>query len=450
MITRNILKILPQRLRVKLSNNREFRRILGNINWLTFESIFKNLVGVFVFALVARYLGPEQFGLMSYALAFVALFSFLSSLGLEGIFVRDIVSNPDKKAEYLGSTFFLKILGSLTMVFVVGLAIFIVEPENQLIQLFVVILTFSHIFKSFYVIDLWFQSKVQSKYSVYSRSSAFFIISLTKITLILVGAPLVIFIMVMALEAFLVSVFLIYFYSKRGEIAFRKWKIKIDVMKALLKDSWPLMLSSIAIIIYMRLDQIMIGNIMGEAQVGIYSAAVKISEAWYIIPGVITTSVFPSIISTCKKNKKSYLKKIQILYDGFLWFTIPSALIITLIAPFIINLLYGTDYALAANILSVHIWAGIFVFWGYVNGKYLIVENHTKIMLKITVIGAILNIILNLILINLFGAFGAAIATLISQIFTGTILIYLFTNSRLLFKMQVKAFNVWRILKYFK
>jgi len=450
MITENIIKILPPILKNKVEENHELRKILTNINWLTFEKFLKIFISVFVFAWVARYLGPEKFGQMNYAIAFVMLFSFLSSLGLENILVREIVAKPDKKSEYLGSAFLASFFGSLLLMFIASIAIFFIEPENFTIQIFVFIIAFAYIFKPFNVIDFWFQSQVQSKYSAYSRSIAFFIVSSFKIVLILTQAPLIFFIFVFASEFLFVAILLIYFYYKKGAIPFKKWEANAKTIKELLKDSWPLMLSSIAMIIYMRIDQIMIGNILGEFQVGLYSAAVKISEVWYVVPNIIVMSTFPSIIRTRENNKEKYLNRFQILYDSFLWFTVIIAFLVSFIAPFIIDLFYGNEYSFSASILSVHIWTGVFVFWGFVNGKYLIAENYTKIVFGITLFGAFINILLNIFLLNYIGVLGAAIATLITQFLTGTLLLLFISKTRLLFKMQMNAFNIFRLLQYLK
>jgi O-antigen/teichoic acid export membrane protein len=271
-----------------------------------------------------------------------------------------------------------------------------------------------------------------------------------KLIFVFTQAPLIAFVLMMAMDFLLASVFLIYFYTKKTKISFKQWKVRLDVIKSLLKDGWPLILSGFAIMICVRIDQVMIGSMIGERELGIYSAAVKISEAWYAIPTIITISVFPAIIYIRNIDKNLYFKRFQILYDGFFWFTISIALIITFISTFIINILYGIEYAETADILSVHIWAGVFGFWGYINGRFVIAENLTKLMLYITFSGAVINVLLNLWVIPVFGPIGAAFTTLISQLLSCTILIAIFPQTRILFKMQLKALNIFRILKYFK
>jgi O-antigen/teichoic acid export membrane protein len=253
------------------------------------------------------------------------------------------------------------------------------------------------------------------------------------------------FVWMFTLDFFIASLLLLYFYHKKVSDSIFEWKIKTKTVKNLLKDSWPLMLSGVAVVIYMKIDQVMIGNMLGEKELGIYSSAVKISEAWYFIPMIISSSVFPSILRVRKKSKELYLRRIQMLYDFFTWFTIGVALIVTFLSPFIINILYGSEYAMASTVLSIHIWAGVFVFLGVASSNYLIAENLTKITFGRTFIGALANIFLNLILIPFFGIVGSAMATLISYILV-TFSIVFFKSTRINFFMLIKSFNIFRII----
>jgi PST family polysaccharide transporter len=450
VITKTIIKILPPILRKKVENNQELRQIMGNINWLTFENILRNLIGVFVFAWVARYLGPEQFGLMNYAVAFVTLFSVFSTLGLDDILVREIVSSPEKRKEYLGSALFLKFAGALVLLVTATLASHFINSENTVITFFVFIVSLGYIFKSFDVIDLWFKSQVKSKYSVYSRATAFFIVSIIKIILILTQAPLVAFVWMFTLDFFIASLLLLYFYHKKVSDSIFEWKIKTVTIKKLFKDSWPLILSSIAVMIYMKIDQVMIGSILGERDLGIYSAAVKISESWYFIPTIITGSVFPAIIKARKKSKDIYIKKMQLLYDFFTFFTIITATSIAVFSSFIINVLYGPEYIEASTVLSLQIFSGIFVFMGVASSSHLVVDNAIKINFYRTFFSAILNVFLNLLLIPMFGIKGAAIASLIAYSIASFFFLLVFKKSRYIFFMQLRTFNFLRIFKLYK
>jgi PST family polysaccharide transporter len=397
-----------------------------------------------VSAWVARYLGPEKFGLMNYALAFVALFQAFSVLGLNEIVVRNIVNQKSDKNEILGTAFILKFLGSLLLLAFSSILIIFIRPENQLLQGLVLIVALGYIFKSFDTIDLWFKSQLQSKYTTIAKNSAFFISSGFKIFLILINAPLVGFVWAFTIDFILAGLLLFFIYQKKNKDIF-KWRFRFLEAKGLLRDCWPLILSGIAVMIYMKIDQVMIGKMLNDSEVGIYSAAVKISEAWYFIPTAIATSVFPAIIKSKQKSKQLYLKRMQKLYDFSTWSSIGFALLITFFSGIIINVLYGDEYARAASVLSVHIWAGVFVFMGVVSGRYLVNENLTKVSFYRTLLGALINVLLNIGLIPFLGVLGAAITTLVSYMFSGFVLNVLFKKSRIVFLMQLKSFNFFKI-----
>lgn len=445
-----IIKISPPFLKRKIENNPGLRKIIDNINWLGAEKIIQLFIAIFVSALVARYLGPEQFGLMNYALAFVGLFMVFSTLGLDSIVVRNIVNDPDKKAQYLGSTLILRFIGSIILFIFSTIGIMLIRPDEPILHIFVPIIAIAYILQSFKAIDFWFQSQVKSKYTAQAQLISFLTVSLIKVILVITQQPLIAFILMFTLDSLIATVLLIIFYQKKGPISIFKWKVRLKTMKNLLSDSWPLILSGIAVAIYMKIDQIMIGNMLGDAELGIYSVAVKLSEAWYFLPMVITASVFPAILNARKKSRELYLKRMQKLYDGFVWFTISVALIVTLSASFIVNILYGKEYVMSSLVLSIHIWAGIFVFIGVANGKYLISENLTRIIFFRSFLGAFLNIFLNIFLIPIFGIIGAAISTLISYSFQGYFSLLLFNKSRILFFMSSRSFNIFRLLKSIK
>lgn len=430
----------------RLEGREYLKKVIGNISWLTIEKIFQSILGLFIIAWVARYLGPENFGIMNYAIAYVALFATFSRLGLTGIVVRNIVNHPSNKEKYLGSAFILKVFGSFLVIILSLLSIFIVEPGNNQMALFVFIISLGVLFRSFDVIEYWFQSQVKSKYTAFSRSFSFGIVSMIKVLLILSNAPLVWFVMTYLIENAISAIFLIIYYIRKEKTSIFNWEIKVVTVKNLLKDSWPLILSGVAVALYMRIDQVMIGSMLDSTQLGIYSAAVMLSESWYFIPGIIAGSVFPAILEAKKKSERLYLNRLQMLYTFFTWFTIPIALLITILSPYIINTLYGSEYSAAATVLSIHIWAGVFVFLGSASGKYLIAENHTKVAFYRTLLGLLVNIILNIILIPVYGIVGAAISTLVSYCFAAYISNSIFKKTRIIFIMQTKSFNLLRFL----
>ncbi|MCF7861662.1 flippase [Candidatus Woesearchaeota archaeon] len=414
---------------------------------MTFEKVLRLGLMLFVYAWVARYLGPEQFGVLNYVIAFVALFSPLSKLGLDGIVVRNIVQEPAKKEEILGSATLMKLIGSVLMITFSVVVIGFLKADSMYF-FFVAIVSFGYLFKSFDSIDLWFQSQVRSKYSVYARSIAFFIVSGLQVILILMNSPLVGFLLAFALDFLLATLGLLYYYIYRGN-SLLKWKFDLKIIRNLLKDSWPLILSSVAVVIYMKIDQVMIGQMLGDTEVGLYAAAARISEAWYFIPVVISASIFPALIKAKNKGKKLYMQMMQKLFDIVIWISIVIALLMTFFSNILVTSLFGKEYIVASYVLSIHIWAGVFVFFGVANGKYLVNENLTKIALYKTILGAISNIILNIILIPKYGINGAALATLISYFISALLTNILFKKTRIILKMFLKSLYLPRVFRGF-
>ena len=410
-----------------LKNHQGFMKYFINTSWLFGEKILRMVVGLFVGIWVARYLGPEQFGLFSYAQSFVGLFTAIATLGLDSIVVRKLVKDDTRRDELIGTAFWLKVLGALGVLIVLAIAVNFTSNDTYTNTLIFIIAS-ATIFQSFNVVDMYFQSKVLSKYIVYANFISLFIGSIVKIALILNEAPLIAFAWVILFDSFILASGFIYFYLKNRshseqtgshsvldmEPSFA-WKINKSTALSLLKDSWPLILSGIVISIYMKIDQVMIKEMMNAQAVGQYAAAVRLSEAWYFIPMAIVSSLFPSIINAKKVSDKLYLERLQRLYSLMVWLAIAIALPMTFLSDWVVNLLYGNAYQEAGSVLMIHIWTGVFVFLGVAFSHYLIVENLMMKSFYRTALGTILNIIFNFILIPKYGIYGAAIATLLGQ-----------------------------------
>lgn len=407
------IQLLPKSLRSKLDEGRDTLQIISNISWLFAERGLQMSLGLFVSISIARYLGPDKFGTLSYALAFSALMQPLSVLGLNAILTRDIVREPDAKDEILCTAFILRFIGGLLSFFVVASIVWFLHPDDSVARYSITILSLGNIFQAFAVIDFWFQSKVLSKYVVISKSLVLLTSAGIKLTLIFSEASLNALIIVLATELIFTNACLIVPYHLLGN-SLTNWRFRLSRGKALLSKSWPLILSSFGTIIYLKIDQIMLGEMVSKEAVGNYAVAAKISEIWYFIPTAVASSVFPSLLKSRENNIKNYKNKLQKLYDNLASLALMIALPITLVANPVITMLYGNAYQEAGIILSIHIWASVFIFMRAALSKWLIAEDLFIFSLVTHGLGAIVNALLNLFLIPNFGGIGAAIATLIS------------------------------------
>jgi PST family polysaccharide transporter len=439
------VSFLPQFIRSRLEGRGILQKAVANTGWLFADKVLRVIVGVIVLIWLARYLGPEKFGILNYSIAFVALFTRVAALGLESIVVRDVVRDPRSSNEIMGTAIGLRLGGALAAVALTIGAIFVLRPEDPLTRWMVIIIATGMIFQTFDVIDLWFQSRMQSKYTIYAKNAAFMAANIAKIGLIVIGAPLIAFAWITLAEAVIGAAGLLIVYRRTGNLLLR-WSVNLSRASALLKDSWPLILSGLAVVTYMRIDQVMLGEMIGANSVGIYSAAVRLSEGWYFLPIAIATSVFPSIVATRKINEALYQERLQKLYHFMTWLAIAIAVPVTFLSRIIIDLLYGASYKGAGTVLAIHIWAAVFVFLGYASGQFLLTENYTRISFYRAFWGMIVNVILNFLLIPRYGVNGAAVATLISQ-FGATFGIVFIKYTRRQAIMMVKSFDPVPLLK---
>lgn len=444
-----------------LRNHQGFIKYFKNTSWLFGEKILRMIVGLFVGIWVARYLGPEQFGLFSYAQSFVGLFTAIATLGLDGIVVRELVKDESRRDELMATAFWLKLMGALVVLLILAVAVNFTSNDMHT-NVLVFIIASATVFQSFNVVDMYFQSKVMGKYIVYANVINLLLSSIVKIILILNEAPLIAFAWVILFDSFVLACGFIYFYIRnrhceqsetihKNTVILNKAKQSILALTfnkstavALLKDSWPLILSGIVVSIYMKIDQVMIMEMMDAEAVGQYAAAVRISEAWYFIPMVIASSLFPAIINAKRQSEELYYARLQKLYDLMVWMAIAIALPMTFLSDWLVNLLYGEQYNQSGSVLMIHIWTGVFVFLGVASGKWFIAENLQMLSFWRTFYGMTINVILNFLLIPKYGVQGAAIATLVSQV-VATYLSDLFNQkTKTMFFMKTKSLIILR------
>jgi O-antigen/teichoic acid export membrane protein len=381
--------------------------------------VLSMVVALFVGVYVARYLGPERFGLLSYAGSFVGLFTALATLGLDGIMVRELVKAPERRDELLGTAFWLKAGGAIMMWIGIAAAIPFTHNDTQT-NILIIIIAFGVIFQAFNVIDFNYQAEVKSKFVVYAHLTSFVISSVIKLVLVWISAPLVWFACVFLLDAVVHAVGLTAMYLKNtGKIWYWKWRW--ETAKELLRDSWPLILSSGAIMIQARIDQVMLKEMIGSAEVGQYSVAMRMIEAFGFIPMVIYSSLAPSITNAKKTSETFYRQRLIQLYRLMFLLFLATAIPIYLTAKPVVIFLFGEAYAKAGWLLQLFAIRLFFTNLGVARSLFITNNNLFKYSFVASVIGAILNITFNYLLIPIYSASGAIIATIIS--FTVTIFV---------------------------
>ena len=379
------------------------------------ERLLAMIVNLIVGIYVARYLGPLRFGILSYATSFVGIFSVVATLGLDKIAVREFIDHPQNRETILGTLFVTKLFGALFVMGLIFLTLLITHNDTYT-KLIILLIATGLLFQSFHAIDFYFQSQVTSKYAVFAHFFQITLSASAKTILVLRGADLVWFGVVILFDSITLAWGLVYFFCLQLKNKLKRWRFDSTLARRLLGESWPIALSGIVVTVYMKIDQIMIKEMLNAEAVGLYAVAVRLSEVWYFFPGVVMKSLFPAIIRLKNSNSTAYNTMLQQLHDMLFSVAFLIALFLFFFSRDIILFLFGENYLDAGRLLAVHVWAGIFVFPGNVRAHLVIIENKQLVALLFRTIGAVLNICLNFILIPRIGVIGAAWATLAAYI----------------------------------
>lgn len=393
------------------------------------------VVGTFV----ARYLGPSRFGLLNYGLAIYALFNTISNLGLDFLVVRDIALNEEHEPHILGTAFVLKMAASVLTTVSAVVAARILEPHGTILLEIVALTSVAAISQAFDVVDFFFQARTQSRYSVTARISVFVAASIARLSAVLLHAPLIAFAWIAAIEILTIELALAasYAWVRRP---WPRWKWHSPLARTFMSESWPLLVASLMITIYMRTDQIILGKMASPEVVGQYSVAVRLSQIWYAIPTIVCASVMPRILKSYASDRPKYYARLERLYESMILLGVVVAIGTQLAGPFVVKLLFGQQFAPAATILSIHIWTGVFVGVGVVSGQQLVQEHITINAMYRTVVGATVNVILNILLIPRWGGVGSALATLAAQASAAYFADLIFPRTHYIFRMKTKAY----------
>jgi polysaccharide transporter, PST family len=414
------------------------RKILGNMSWLMFDRIVRMGMGLFVGVWVARYLGPSQFGSLNFAISFVGIFGTVTTLGLDMIVVQEIIRGTEHVHEILGTTIALRTFASALASLAAVVTIRLIQPQDKLALLLVSITTLGVFFQSVDTIDLFFQSQVNSKLTVWAKNLAFLICAVIKVELIRSRAPLWKFAAISVAELALAALGLVISYWLSGHNLF-SWRIRGKQARNLLRQSWPAIFSSMAIMIYMRIDTVMLKIMQGDTAAGLYAAVTRVSEAWYFVPVAIVSSVSPAILRA-KDNPPLFYGRLRTLFFAMTWSSLLVGSIVAFSSRLIVKILFSSAYSAAAPVLAVHIWASVFVFLGVAQGPWDVSENLLKLSFYRTSSAAVINVLLNLVLIPRYSAMGAAISTVIAYSIATIFANAFSSRTRIIFFMQLKSF----------
>jgi len=409
--------------------------IVRNSGWLLLDRFLRLSLGVLMGAWVARFLGPAEFGELAYVLAYIAFFQSIAVLGLDGILVREIAQNTKGAQELLGTAFAMRLcMGSVCWLGAVGGMAW----QNGIADRSVLLTALaggSLVFQAADTIDLWFQSQSQSRRTVLAKSLAYLASNGIKALLILNDAPLAAFAAVMAFDGLAAAAGLALAY--RLAPCEGRWASVAKTAQLLLSESWPFILSGFSIMVYMRIDQIMIKEMLGAEQLGVYTAVLPIATVWQFIPIILNSSLAPFLARKKEESEIVYLRVLGNIFKVYSLMAWLVCIVTVAFAEIVIDILYGAQYAQGAYILSIYVFANIFIYVGVAQGLWMLNDRRAIVGLFNTMVGASVSICGNLILIPQFGLMGAAVTSVVAMATSACLANFI--SSRKVFFMQMKS-----------
>jgi O-antigen/teichoic acid export membrane protein len=439
------LKEIIYKILQKFGFGEHIRVIFFNISWLGLERIFRILVSATIGIVVLNYLGPERNGILNYATIFLALALPITNLGIVNHVVKDIIQKPEDTGAYLGTGFIIRILGFILISVILMIFLFYKNLGYDY-NIIIIIIFSASFFQIANTVDWHYQALIKSKYTVINSSIAFFIASVLKLFCVFFKLDLIYIASIFSLEFLILAALLILSYKKRIGWKVAKWRFNKTIAIRYLNVSLPLILTSVFMTIYIKIDQFMIKDYLGDVANGNYSAAVKISEMFYFIPSILAMSFFPSIVAAYNRDSKEFSNKVQKVYDIFTWISIAVVIGTLLFATFFIDLIISKQYKQVDVVLKIHILAIFFIFWNAITNRIFSLQNLDKISAFNSIVGTICNISLNAYLLPKYGIIGAAYATLVSYTISGFIILAIAKNGRVQLGYIIKSFNLLRII----
>lgn len=431
MITHLLHKLIPTWIHQRLIGDWDsagFKKYLKNTGWIFIAKVVTLIVSFFTMAIVARYLGPENLGKLSYAQSFTALFSVFATLGINQILYRELISKPEQSGKLLGTAILTKfVFGIVTLLVTIAIAHSI--NTDPVITWLVGITALTFIFQPFGTVAIIFNARVQAKYPAYVTIESALIITVLKLLIIFFDKGIIFFAAIIAFEALFFALVNMYLFLTVAKQTIKSLKFSYPMFKYLLSHSWPLMLVGATNYIYARVDQLMLQHFLNAAAVGFYDIAVRLTELLGFIPGMIIGSLFPAIINAKKTNYEEYIYRFRALVFLCLGISITLASILYLLAPWIVYTLFGDAFEKSVEIVRIYVWSNLGIIVMMLVTQYLIAEKKSRLMLIFTVFGAVCNVILNILLIPRFGTVGAAYATVATLAFM--VILFIIIHRRL-------------------
>ncbi len=421
----------------KLQLTETKQRIVENIFWAVLGKMVQLLSGLLVGVIVARYLGPENYGLMNYVISLVVLFQTFSIFGLDSIEIREEARSGQDFRTVIGTAFGLKVFFAILFMGLVILTSRLMDSDGYT-TLLVVIYSFTIVLNSFGVIRNYFFAIVQNKYVVKAEIVRTLFGIGIKVLLLALNVNLTWLLVAYTFDGVLLSSGFIVAYTKKvGSI--RQWHFDATYARFLLKESFPLLLTSAAVIVYQRIDQVMIGQMLDKQAVGYFSVASRFVEILIFIPMMLVQTITPILVRTREKSQEEYAVKAQMFMNVSVWLSLLSSAIVAVVAYWLVQLTFGPAYWPAVIILQVMAFKAASVALSNTAGAMLVTEGLQRYAIFRDALGCVACIVLNYLLLPRFGVIAAAFVAIASNVVAGYLADAIIPAYRHIFVCQTRA-----------
>ncbi len=410
-----------------------------NVSWMVSGRMVSTVVNLFVGVWVVRYLGPEQFGILSFAMGIAPLFMMITNLGLENVVIRELAKEEEAHDIILGSVFVLRLFAFVLMFCLLFIMVNFADYDALTTSL-IFILASGSLFQSVMGIQMYYFAQVRARYVVQSQLAGLFVCSAIKIWLIFIEAQLLYFALMVVLDSAVIALGLYVHYRLEGR-SILQWRWRVRVAIKLLKHSWPLMVAGFAITVQMKVGHVFIGEFLDAESVGQYAAAARLSEVIYILPVAIAASLYPALVKWKDISEETYRERLQKFVDVMVWSGIAMAALMSVTAEWLIVTVFGEVFKPAGQVMSIYVWTAMFVFIGVATNNWLLTEKLEKFTMYREILGAAVIIGLNILLIPMLGIIGAAIASVASKAMANYLALIIFPHTRTGFWIASRAFN---------
>ena len=430
------------------TDNPILKKFAANTGWLVAQNVFQYVLSAVIGIIAARYMGPSNYGVLSYGAAMMTLFSPLCTLSLNDVQIPCMIDEPQDTGKIIGSAIVMRLVSTFLSIGALLLLVSLMKPGDTLVLVVTGLQALQLIVQVCDAFRLWFQMKLLSKYTAIGSVIGNIACSVWRILLLVDGASVEWFALTSVIQMLANYLFVLPMFAKLSHV---RLGVSKECMQRLWKRGYQLILAEVTIVVANRIGTVLLGNMLDETAVGVYNAGLNIAMMWLFVPQAFVDSANPVLLATNKNNPEAFWPRYQVLLLTITCISVLAGIGISILAPWIVDFLYGPKYAASANVLRVVCWVGIFSSIGTARNIWTLAKEKQKYVKYFCMVSAVSSILLNTVLIRLMGLMGAAVAILLVNVIQALVAPLFWKESREFVTYYLKGFQkAPEMLQYIK